>query len=87
MYCILNWRNLNDENSNFKMTVSHLSGKEFTERLNTITDARLADQKFGVSELARELDMSRSTLHRKVREAFHESANQYISHKRLERSR
>ena len=69
------------------MTSSHLSRKEFAERLNTTTEARLADHRFGVSALAREMEMSRSTLHRKVREAFHESASQFISHKRLNRAR
>lgn len=69
------------------MTASHLSGKEFTERLNNITEARLADHQFGVSALAREMEMSRFTLHRKVKDAFHKSGSQYISHKRLNRAR
>ncbi len=69
------------------MNASTISGKEFTERLNAITDARLADHRFGVSALAREMEMSRFTLHRKVREIFHESASQYISHKRLNLAR
>ena len=65
-----------------------LSSKEvFKERLNAIAEARLADHRFGVSALAREMEMSRSTLHRKVKQAFHESASMYISHKRLERAR
>ncbi|MBW6537228.1 MAG: AraC family transcriptional regulator [Mariniphaga sp.] len=59
----------------------------FKKRLNATTEARLADHRFGVSALAREMEMSRSTLHRKVKEAFHESASIYISHKRLERAR
>ncbi|MBN1986252.1 MAG: helix-turn-helix transcriptional regulator [Prolixibacteraceae bacterium] len=64
-----------------------MSREEFTRQLNTVTDARLSDQSFGVSELAREMEISRSTLHRKVKEVFHESASQFISHKRLERAR
>ncbi len=64
-----------------------LSEEEFIERLNTIANARLADHHFSVSALAREMEMSRSSLHRKVKEAFHESASQFISHKRLERAR
>lgn len=69
------------------MTGSPLYGEEFTGRLNAITESLLSDDRFGVSELARELAMSRSTLHRKVREAYHESASQFISHKRLEKAR
>ena len=64
-----------------------LSGKEFVYRLNTIAEARLADHRFGVSALAREMEMSRSTLHRKVKAVFHKSVSKYISHKRLERAR
>ncbi|MGM0621621.1 MAG: helix-turn-helix domain-containing protein [Bacteroidota bacterium] len=69
------------------MTGSLLSGEEFAERLNAIAEARLADHRFGVSALAREMEMSRSSLHRKVKEAFHVSASQYISHKRLNKAR
>lgn len=69
------------------MTGSLLSGEKFAERLNAIAEARLADHRFGVSALAREMEMSRSTLHRKVKAAFHKSASQYISHKRLNKAR
>jgi transcriptional regulator GlxA family with amidase domain len=69
------------------MTASLLSTEDFKERLNAIAEARLADHRFGVSALAREMEMSRSTLHRKVRKVFHESVSKYISHKRLERAR
>ena len=69
------------------MTASILSGKEFADRLIAVTEARLADHRFGVSELAREMEMSRSSLHRKVNEAYHESTSQFISHKRLNRAR
>ncbi len=69
------------------MTGAPLSGKEFTERLNTIAKARLADHHFGVSALAREMEMSRSTLHRKVKQAFNCSASRFISQKRLVKAR
>lgn len=69
------------------MTASLLSTEDFKEQLNAIEEARLADHQFGVSALAHEMEMSRSKLHRKVREAFHESASQYISHKRLKMAR
>jgi transcriptional regulator GlxA family with amidase domain len=69
------------------MTASLLSTEDFKERLNSIAEARLADHQFGVSALAREMEMSRSMLLRRVRKVFHESASMYISHKRLERAR
>ena len=69
------------------MTGAPLSGEKFVDRLNTIAKARLADHRFGVSALAREMEMSRSTLHRKVKETFNCSASRYISQKRLEKAR
>lgn len=69
------------------MTASLLSGEKFAERLNAISESRLADHRFGVSALAREMEMSRSSLHRKVKEIFNESASQFIRNKRLNRAR
>lgn len=69
------------------MTASLSSKEDFKERLNAIAEARLADQNFGVSELAREMKMSRSTLHRKMKTVFHKSVSKYICHKRLEKAR
>lgn len=69
------------------MTGIQLSGEEFIGRLNAIVESRLSDDRFGVSKLAQELAMSRSTLHRKVWKAYHISASRYISHKRLEKAR
>jgi transcriptional regulator GlxA family with amidase domain len=66
------------------MSGSLLSGEDFTGRLNAISKDRLANHNFGVSALAREMEMSRSTLHRKVKQAFNCSASRYISQKRLE---
>ncbi len=57
--------------------------EEFLERLNEITNANLSNSQFGVSELAREMGMSRSNLHRKVRAAAKISVSQFISHERL----
>jgi AraC-like DNA-binding protein len=69
------------------MSGSLLSGEDFTGRLKAISKDRLADHNFGVSTLAREMEMSRSTLHRKVKQAFHCSASRYISQKRMELAR
>jgi AraC-like DNA-binding protein len=69
------------------MNASLSSIEDFIERINAIAEARLIDHRFGVSALAREMEMSRSTLHRKVRKTFHESASQFIRYKRLNRAR
>ena len=46
------------------------SGEEvFLNRLTEITEENLSNEQFGVSELAREMGMSRSNLHRKVKSA------------------
>jgi AraC-like DNA-binding protein len=52
-----------------------LSGEEFTFRLSDIKENRLSEQYFCVSEIAREMRFSRSTLYRRVKEAFNCSAN------------
>ncbi len=57
--------------------------EEFLERLNEITNANLSNSQFGVSELAREMGMSRSNLHRKVHAAAKISVSQFINHVRL----
>jgi transcriptional regulator GlxA family with amidase domain len=69
------------------MSGSLLSGEDFTGRLNAISKDRHADHNFGVSALAREMEMSRSTLHRKMKQAFNCSASRYISQRRLENAR
>jgi AraC-like DNA-binding protein len=68
------------------MVISQLSGEEHYLRLTAITEVRLKDHNFGVSELAREMGFSRTTLHRKVKGIFHCSASRYICHKRLEKA-
>jgi AraC-like DNA-binding protein len=68
------------------MTDASLSGKEFTARLADITDNRLADHLFGVSELARRMRISRTTLHRKMTAIYQCSASRFICRKRLERA-
>ncbi len=61
------------------------SQQEFLNKLSDILEANLEREQFGVSELARELGMSRSSLHRKIREIFNISVSQYIRQKRLEK--
>lgn len=58
---------------------------QFLKKLNEILEVNLENEHFGVSELARELGMSRSNLHRKVKAASKISANQYIRQFRLQK--
>ncbi len=63
------------------------SQQEFLNKLSELLKANLENEHFGVSELARALGMSRSSLHRKIREIFNISVSQYIRQKRLENGR
>ena len=58
--------------------------KEFLEKLRNTIQAHLADDTFGVSELADEIGMSRSNLLRKVQRSTNASASQFIRKIRLE---
>ncbi|MCV9386420.1 helix-turn-helix domain-containing protein [Reichenbachiella ulvae] len=59
---------------------------EFTSQLIAIIHRRMSDDQFGVSELAEEMNMSRSNLLRKVKKSTGQSASQYIRQVRLERA-
>lgn len=67
------------------MTGNKNSNRDFLERLTERTEANLHNEQFGVSELAREMGMSRSNLHRYVHSMLKISASQYIRQKRLEK--
>ena len=68
------------------MTGAVHNEQDFIRRLTEVTEANLINENFGVSELAREMNMVRSTLHRKVRRIFNNSASQFINHIRLEKA-
>lgn len=59
---------------------------EFTTELNRIISANLANEHFGVNELAREIGMSRCSLNRKLHFIYHKTTNQYIRELRLRRA-
>ncbi len=61
--------------------------QQFMKRLNEIIDANLHNENFGVSELASELGMSRTTLHRKVKAVIKKSVSTFIREARLERAK
>lgn len=58
----------------------------FIEKLNNITEANLADEKFGVDKLAAEMGMSRTQLHRKMRAVCDQSTTEFIRNFRLQRA-
>lgn len=58
--------------------------EDFLSQVTAVVVENASDDKFGVSELAEALNMSRSTLLRKVRSATDQSASQFIRQIRLE---
>ncbi len=66
-----------------------ISGEEqpFLTRLKSIVDANLEDEKFGVSELANEMGMSRSALYRHLKKTKNVSISRYIRQQRLYKAR
>lgn len=59
---------------------------DFSTRLTAIIRSNLGDEQFGVSELAAEMNMSRSNLLRKVKKETGLSVSQLISQARLKRA-
>ena len=68
------------------MTTIQSEEKNFLERLTSIIEDNLSDEQFGVSELAREMGMSHSNLHRKVKKAAGTSISRFIRKVRLGRA-
>ena len=63
-----------------------LSETDFTTRLTAAIEKNMANEQFGVSELADEMNMSRSNLLRKVKKEYNLSVSQLISQVRLTRA-
>lgn len=60
--------------------------KEFLDQLMAKVTLHIAEEEFGVSGLAEEMNMSRSNLLRKVKKITGLSVSQFINHMRLERA-
>ena len=58
----------------------------FIKRLNGIIGIHLSNERFGVSELASEMSMSRSNLHRKIKSVTGSSVSQYLRKIRLNKA-
>lgn len=65
------------------MTAPSHQDQEFLRRLTSVLEEHLEDSRFGVSELAREMGMSRSNLLRKVTRLTGQSVSQFIREVRL----
>ena len=57
---------------------------DFLNKITTIIEENLSDERFGVSELANNIGMSRSNLLRKVKKLNGQSVSQFIRKVRLE---
>jgi len=60
--------------------------QKYIERLTAIVEENFTNNRFGVAELAREMGMSHSTLHRKLRAIAKQSVSQFIRETRLKRA-
>ena len=65
------------------MPDSNLTGNDFLNKIIKIVEDNLSNEKFGVSELANEVAMSRSNLLRKVKKETNLSVSQFIRQIRL----
>lgn len=60
--------------------------KKFTHQLTEIIDSNIQNERFGVSELAYELNMSRSNLHRRIKSVTGDSVSQHLRKVRLNKA-
>jgi TolB-like protein/AraC-like DNA-binding protein len=67
------------------MPASSPIDKDFLSQLNAVVEKNVSNEQFGVSELADEMNMSRSNLLRKVKKLTKLSVSQLISQVRLQR--
>ncbi len=61
--------------------------KEFIQRLTGLVEANLANETFGTEDLAREMGMSHTSLHRKLKTISKQTINQFIREIRLKNAK
>ena len=61
--------------------------EKFIKKLTEIVETNLPDENFTVSDLAREMGMSHSNLHRKIKRNLNKTSSQFIRETRLDRAR
>jgi len=59
----------------------------FEKRLTWVMEENLENESFGASELANQMNLSRSQLHRKIHQVLDKSTTQYIREFRLEKAK
>jgi len=60
---------------------------EFIKKLTDIVEANLANEKFGVEDLIREIGMTHSSLHRKLKSISNQTISQFIREIRLKKAK
>ena len=68
------------------MTDSNSPGDDFLNKVTGIIEENISNERFGVSELARETGMSRSNLLRKINKETKLSVSQFIRQVRLKKA-
>ncbi len=66
------------------MPDAHSNKNDFLSKITEIIEENISNEQFGVSELAREIGMSRSNLLRKIKKLTNLSASQFIRQVRLQ---
>lgn len=61
--------------------------KEFIKKLTEIVEANMANEAFGTEDLAREMGMSHSNLHRKLKTITNQTISQFIREERLKKAK
>jgi len=61
--------------------------KEFIQRLTDLVEANLSNEKFGVEDLIREMGLSHSNLHRKLKSISNQTISQFIREIRLKKAK
>jgi len=69
------------------MSLNDSTEHSFIKRITEIVESNLSDEHFGVSQLAKELNVSRYTLHRKIIAATKLSTTQFIRQIRLKKAK
>ena len=60
--------------------------QQYIDKLTEIIEEHLSDASFGVAELAREIGISRSSFHRRLKAIARQSISQFIRETRLKRA-
>ncbi|MBW6537584.1 MAG: helix-turn-helix domain-containing protein [Mariniphaga sp.] len=68
------------------MTGATHNGNDFISRLTEIVEANFRNEQFGVNELAREMGMSRSFIHRHLKKLTSQSISHFIRNVRLDKA-